>query len=999
LVIGRWSLVAFLIGHISVGNVTFVQPSYLFLLLLLLPIWGITIAGWRLQDRRGQRRVALWRTAAALALRSAILVALVLSLAGAQIAHGATNMTTVFVLDASDSVSPAARTRGEAYIASALRTMPEGDRAAVIVFGADAVLERPPSSEKELVRLRVTPDSSATDIGRALRLGMATLPSDALRRVVLLSDGGETRQSEGSSALDVALEARAAGIPVETVSLAGPPAADDVAIETLEAPANASEGQTVRLIVQARVRQTNGNGATKGRLRLFRDRQPVLDTTVDLQAGVNRVPVTATAPRGFHTWEARLEVPGDGVAANNVAFGFTEVRGPPRILLVEGEPGRAANLRAALQAARLQARIIGPAELPQTLNGLDAWDAVVLADVAFRQLPPNAAKLLPAYVRDLGHGLLMIGGEDSYAAGGYKDTPVETALPVTMRVRGADIRPDVAIVLVIDRSGSMSGEKLNLAKEGIAQAFTALEEGDQVGVIAFDTDAQWVVNLQPKPATDTFLSAVGGIGEGGGTDLRPGLEQAANALERANAKIKHVVLLTDGQADRNYDDLVERLKRDKITLSTMGVGEGYDPHLRDIAPATGGRFYEELSFGDIPRLFFDETIRIARRGIVEETFTPRLGTALGPAGRAARELREVPPLHGYNAVTPRETAQVALATPDGDPILAEWQFGLGRAAAWTPDMKGQWARDWVGWNGFGRFAGQVVQSLVARPLASGYEVTTSIAGAALALDLRVDTYAERLQTGQTAVRTAGKLVGPDGKTIDVPLVEREPGRYRGMIPQPDPGVYRVQVVATGPDGVERLVASSGAVVPPSAEYLQREGNPGLLKAISETSGGQADFPAANAFARTTKAVQRSAPITWPLLYAALLLWPIDIALRRLLLPGFWQRVQALTVALLARLRSPAQPPRANTPARQRAAAIERARLRARGKKGIAQPDGSIITVDTPAAGTGAGPSPSIEGQAPPTQPGRTSAAGRPHWRDTRRAVVERPAERKSPDRE
>ncbi len=927
-------------------------------------------------------------------LRSLILAALVLALAGTQVVRAAPNMTTVFVLDTSDSISPAARARGEAYIAKALRTMPEGDRAAVVVFGADAMVERPPSEDKELVRLRLAPDSSATEIAKALRLALATLPADMGRRVVLLSDGGETRQSEGSSALDVAAEARAAGIPVETVSLAGPPTANDVALETLEAPANAREGQTVRLVVQARLQQARGAAPERARLRLLRDRQPILDTTVELQPGVNRIPLTATTPRGFHTWEAHIEAANDSIGANNAGFGFTDVRGPPRLLLVEGAPGRATNLEAALRSANLETQTIAPGALPQTLAGLDVWDAVALVDVPFGQLPPAAAKALPAYVRELGHGLLMVGGEDSYAAGGYQETPVETALPVTMRVRGADVRPDVALVLIIDRSGSMSGQKLNLAKEGVAQAFSALEANDQVGVIAFDTAADWVVDLQRKPATDTFLGKVGDIGVGGGTDLRPGLEQAAGALERANAKIKHVVLLTDGQADRNYDDVVERLKRDHITLSTVGVGSDYDPHLRDVAPAAGGRFYEALDFGAIPRLFFDETLRVVRRGIVEQTFTPRLGSLLGPAAPVVRELREIPALHGYNAVTPRDTAQVALVAPGGDPILAEWQFGLGRAAAWTSDMKGQWARDWVGWNGFGRFAAQLAESLVAQPEADGYEVRASVAGAGLAVDLRVDATADRSSGGAGTQRVAGRLVGPGGNAIPVPMAEREAGRFQGTIPLPSAGVYRVQIVTTGADGTERLVATTGAVVPPSAEYLQPEGNPGLLKAIAETTAGQTDFPATSAFRRPARISHRSAPVSWPLLWLAVLLWPLDIAARRLLLPyRSWDRVPSTIRRLVSR-----QPRRtAHEPSPQGMRRAE-ALLRARGNTETRPGDGPRHP------GTSSPASASPEGEPPRTAdktgaagstafPAR-SPAGRPTWRDTRRSIPERPRDRR-----
>ena len=955
-------------------GLSFIQPAFLLFLLLLVPLWGVAIAGHMIVRRsvRG-RHVAAWRIWTSLLIRSVILSALVLALAGTQFVRAAPTMTTVFVLDSSDSIGPAMRARGKAYIADALRRMPEGDRASVVVFGNNAIVERPPSTDKSLVRLLQVPDGSATDIGRALQLGLATLPADTHRRIVLLSDGAETT----STALEVALQAQAARIPIETVSLIGPAPADDVTVEALEVPGTAREGQNVRLVAQ--VRSVDAGSA---RLRLLRDRQPVLDTTVELEAGVTRIPLSAVAPRGFHTWEVHVDAASDGVGANNVAFGFTDVVGPPVVLLIEGAPGRATNLATALRSAGLTVDVQLPAALPQSLVALDAFDAVVLVDVPYRSLPEAGARLLPTYVRELGHALMMVGGEDSYAAGGYLDTPVEAALPVTMRTRGAEVRPDVALVMVIDRSGSMSGEKLNLAKEGVAQAYAALEETDRVGLVMFDDSAQWVVDLQPKPSTDAFLQGISSVSEGGGTNLRPGLELAAGALEGTDAKIKHVVLLTDGQADQNYDDVVERLRANGITLSSVGVGDGYDPHLRDIAPRTGGRFYEALNFSDIPRLFFDETVRIARRGIVEETFTPRLADPLGPAVSVVNELREVPQLYGYNATTPRDTAQVALATPDGDPILAAWQYGLGRAAAWTPDMEGRWARDWVGWQGFGRFSNLLVDALVQPSIVEGYEASAMLAGSAVVVEVRADR-----SDGQTQGRPTGRLLGPDNTTVDVPLIEREPGLYRGSVPLPAAGVYRVQVTTNNADGDEQIVATTGAVVPASVEYLQREGNPGLLKALADATGGHIDFPSANAFVRPPAAARTVAPIIWPLLWSAVLLWPIDIAIRRLLLPAMH-----IPVALRQALRrTPTGQPTPSGAALRRAEALLRTRRPTTLDGGAAQTTQPTITARD---GTSLDSAASVKQQPTSAETDGAAAPTRPSWRTTRRNVPERPAQRR-----
>ncbi len=589
---------------------------------------------------------------------------------------------------------------------------------------------------------------------------------------------------------------------------------------------------------------------------------------------------------------------------------------------------------------------------------MDAYDVIVLVDVAHRALPRRAADLLPAYVRELGRGLVMVGGEDSYAAGGYLDTPIESALPVEMRTRGVKVTPDIAIVLVIDRSGSMSGEKLDLAKEGAAQAFATLTERDQIGVVAFDSAAEWAVDLQAKPSSEEFLQQLGSISVGGGTDLKPGLELATDALETAEAKIKHVVLLTDGQAEYNYDGVIERMKGAGITLTSVGIGD-FDPNLEKVAPETGGVFYPVDDVNDVPRLFFDESLRVARRGIVEREFTPLVAF---PAPEV-RDLRAAPPLFGYNAVTPKDSAQVVLQTDDGDPILAQWQYGLGRAAAWTSDFKGQWAKNWVTWDGFGRFAGQLVAGVLPAPSPEGFEASAGVDGTALALELRADAEDGGGRSGLTPV---GRIVAGDGTVTELPLLEIAPGRYRGTTGLPDPGVYRAQVLVRGERGEELGVVSSGAVVPPSAEYLQRDGNLALLNQLSQLTGGRAGVAANQVWDTPAATPLRSQPIAWVLLWLAVLLWPLDIAVRRLLLP----RPRAVEAWLRERAaRRPARPE----------AELDRRRARVR----AAGP--------TPPAPKAPSPAPQAAQPPPSPQPAAPSAND---WRRTRRGVVERPDQKK-----
>jgi hypothetical protein len=319
--------------------------------------------------------------------------------------------------------------------------------------------------------------------------------------------------------------------------------------------------------------------------------------------------------------------------------------------------------------------------------------------------------------------------------------------------------------------------------------------------------------------------------------------------------------------------------------------------------------------------------------------------------------------------------------PGGDPILAQWQYGLGRAIAWTSDFKGQWARDWVAWDGFGRFAAGLIEELITTPVAEGFELSATAVGPALSIDLRADPALSGLAA--SANRPLGRLLASDGSVLEVPLVEREPGRFRGTIPLPAAGVYRVQVV----DANSRLLATSGAVVPPSAEYLQPGGNPGLLRALAEESGGQIEPSPAAVWEWPPIQARRSSPVTWPLLWLAAALWPLDIAARRLMLPH--AMLPTLARAIGPRLLRPIpRPETAASSMRRRAEVLSRARQAA---------PAIDAELPMPAGGTSKTSSTSTS-QKPAVNPAavRSSASeerAQPDWRRMRRSIPERPADR------
>jgi uncharacterized membrane protein len=846
-------------------SISFITPAALALLGLLPLLWAFALLT--------PRRVAPWRFWASLLLRSAAFVALTLALAGAQLVRPARSLTTVFLLDASDSVAPAQRDRAVRYVNDALAVMPPNDRGAVVVFGQNALVERAPAGLTPLGRLNSVPIATRTNIQDAIQLGLALLPADTEKRLVLLSDGGEN----SGHATEAARLARVRGVPIDVVALPGE-GGPDVIVSALEAPSTAREGQEIALGVVVR-----SSFASTGQLQVFVDGQIVKDENVTIKAGENDIPVRISAgAAGFRRVEARLEAQGDTVAQNNHAASFTEVQGPPRILIIASDAARAANLQTALAAAGVRIDLRTPNQAPADLAQLGAYAGVVLVDTPARDLPRALMEVLPTYVRELGRGLAMIGGTQAFGAGGYRRTRLEDALPVSLDPLDNAETPDVGLVMVIDRSGSMQEDgnsggrtKLDLAKEAVYQASLGLSQRDQVGLVVFDTNAEWVLPLQKLPPAVDIERALSSFGPGGGTDIRPGVELAAQALTSANAKIKHVILLTDGQAESNYSDLIDQMRGGGVTISTVAIGSDANPNLEQIAKQGDGRFYRVERVEDVPRIFLQETVIVAGRDIVEGQFTPQIAL---PAP-IVRGLAGLPPLYGYNGTEIKQTARAILVTPDGKPILAQWQYGLGRAVAWTSDFKGQWARDWVGWDQFARFAGGLADMLVPPQTDQRLTLQTVSSGAQSALELTaLDEQGQPIND----LAIEGRLIDPANASAPLAFTQVGAGRYRAVASTETPGVYLAQVAAAS-DDQSLGVATAGLVASYSPEYGERRDDPQLLRELATLTGGRADPIAAAAFEPTGQTVGTVSEIGLPLLWLALLLWPLDIGVRRLYL--------------------------------------------------------------------------------------------------------------------
>src|SRR2546428_9076699 len=624
---------------------------------------------------------------------------------------------------------------------------------------------------------------------------------------------------------------------------------------------------------------------TQGRLSLFRNGEFLGSQVVRLQAGKNvfsyRQSLDAS---GIHVYQAALEVDGDTIEDNNRAVGSVVVRGRPQVLLAEKDRSHAQSLASALRSQNIEVTVVDAGGVPKDIVGLQKYDGVILSNVSSLKLTRAQMTMIRDYVRDQGGGLIMVGGEESFGLGGYYGTPIEEALPVTMEVKQKIEIPSLAVVLSIDRSGSMAmstGDekvtKLDLAKEAAHLVVDLLDERNEVGVMSWDTEFIWDVPVRQARDKGAIHHAIATIKAGGGTDGYPALKEAYAVLFERPALLKHVIFLSDGQMTRgDFAGLLRRMAKDKITVSTVAIGKDADVQLMvDIAKWGKGRFYYTEDSQTIPRIFTLETQLASKASLVEQPFKPQL---TAPNHEAMQDInwKAVPPLGGYVATTVKQNAELVLMSHQEDPVLATWRYGLGRAAAFTSDAKSKWGVLWLRWGDFNKFWAQLTRWT----LRSGSRSDTT------AIVQRID------QTGEVVVDAVdGKgefinfldsqigVVAPNRERSVVDLEQIGPGRYRGRFPAPQEGVY---LVGMAQRKAERVVGSqlAGLVVPYAQELRDLGVDETVLRELAELTGGSSLQEPADSFLKARRR-SRIAVEIWPWLvgFVALMLVP-DIALRR-----------------------------------------------------------------------------------------------------------------------
>lgn len=842
-------------------NFQFTHPYWL----LLLPIglaWVIWLA-WRTDVQ-----VAPWRRWTSAALRVVVLSLLICAIAGAQWLRPLEGMNVFYLLDRSDSVPSSQQESARDYVNKSAKFKKETDRAGLLVFGTDAGLEFSPNPIVDVQKIQAIVGTERTDIAGALRLATAAFPETGQKRIVLISDGNENI----GDAIGAVNAAKPLGVTIDVVPV-GASRGQDVSVQKVSLPNNLKKGQTFDVKIFAQADQ-----AQSATVRLYRNNQYLDAAKVELNAGKNlfSFPQTLDQP-GFYSYDIQLEAPQDMLPQNNRAVNFTYVRGDPTILIVSSDPEGDKQLAQALRQSRLEVKLVDTSGFPSTLAEMQTYDAIFLSNIAAGDLGTDLMRLLESAVRDFGVGLVCLGGDQAFAAGGYRNTPLETVLPVDMELSSKKVLPSGALVLVVHATEFPNGNQW--ARDIAFAALKSLGPQDEMGIVLWDGTDKWLFELGKVGNGAEMGRKITGMVPGDMVSFQHVMDMAHDALKKSHSSIKHMVVFSDGDPTSPTDQQVQSIIQDKITVSSVMIGGHVAPDtMTRIAEIGRGRFYDVRSPAQLPQIFVKEAAVILKSAIFEEPFRPRVAAPSelirGISGA------EMPPLLGYVATSTKPRAETPLLSEKGDPVLAHWQYGLGRAVAFTSDAKPKWAQHWLTWPKYRQFWSQVAQWSLRKIETADYTTDVSVDRGQGSISVEA---LDATGNFRNFLNLEAVVVSPKGERVSVQLEQTGPGHYDAKFPTKEVGAYLINLLEKK-DG--KLAGSQvlGASVNYSPEFAVAEPNFNLLRRISETAGGRIldiKNPALNPWEFGRKKTFQPRDLWEWLLRLAILLFPIDVGIRRI----------------------------------------------------------------------------------------------------------------------
>lgn len=876
--------------------IQFENPIWLVLLLLVVPAWLIA--------RKSIGAISTAKAYTSLALRAVVIMLVTLALAEPMWVKRGEGLTVMMLVDVSQSIPLQLKSKSFNFLRSVSEAKedPE-DRIGVVTVARDATITAMPDSLSRVELSEHSGDLAATNLADGMRMAIALFPQDTASRILLVSDGNETEDS----VLAAAEIAQANGIPIDVVPVEYA-YENEVIFDSVKAPARARVGQSadVRMAVRSQRRVSGRITFLHNGSALDLDpEKPGEAMSVTLEPGPNMftVPVSLEAG-GAHEFRAVFEpdVPGDdAVKLNNEAVAVTYVSGDGRVLVLDASGIESAPIQAALRAAGIEVVSAPPESLIGGLSYLNGFDAVILANVPRASIDADHDLALHSYVHDLGGGLIMLGGDQSFGAGGWIGSNVEKALPLKLDPPQTRQMTSGALALVMHScempQGNYWGQKT------AEYAIDALSRLDYCGIVTFNWGLQggnngcaWEFPMQRVGDKSGALAATKKMVVGDMPAFDPSLQLAFNGLtqtEAAKAGQKHVIVISDGDPQPPTTALLNQFIAQGITITTVmvaGHGTMIDlNNMKAVAEKTGGTFYNVTNPNKLPQIFIKEATLVSRSLIVEgDNFQPSVVSRLpGPVDTFG----SVPPVRGYVLTAPREgLAQIPIihqTTEGPDPIYAYWNYGLGKGVAYTSDVTGRWGAAWVSWADLANFWERTVRWSMRPATPNNLAIKTRVDGDQAIVELEaIDQESAFLNFAETAAR----VIRPGGTTETLQVHQVGPGRYRGEFAVEDAGAYLVNVAfasGTGPAASIQAAVS----VPYPREYRSIRDNKALLRTLAERTGGRVIAPddpvLADVFNKADLEVPRSAERIWDLLaILAAAFFVLDVAVRRLSLdPG------------------------------------------------------------------------------------------------------------------
>ncbi|MGM9950346.1 MAG: VWA domain-containing protein [Lysinibacillus sp.] len=767
----------------------------------------------------------------------------------------------VYLLDRSASIQ-GADDEAVQFINEGLAGKMEHQEAGIYSFAENLQTEALLSNEVAVVpELSTVTANDETDIGKALQLVTGIADGRKATRIVLLSDGLETK----GNALEEVSRFANSNVTVDVVPLTKA-ISDDVVIERFTSPQVAYDGEAQQLITEV-----SASARTNATLTLYENDAVIHREEVTVEEGNNRFTYSHQgSSQGLVKYEAMIQVENDAVLENNRLTSVTTVQAPPRLLIVHGDE-KGTAIDDIIGEGTIGYDVMAAADLPSSLSSYLAYNAIIFDNVPGHLVGEAKMTVIEQAVKHFGVGFMMVGGENSFGLGGYFKTPIEALLPVEMEVQGKHQLPTLGLVLVIDRSGSMMGSKMELAKEAAARSIELLRDDDTLGVIAFDGSPWEVIETGVLKDKKDALDKVSSISANGGTEIYTALELAYKNLQDLPLQRKHIILLTDGQSATNasYEDLLVSGLDKNVTLSTVAIGDDADRTLlEELSLLASGRFYDVTDATMIPSILSRETAMISRTYIEDNPFYPTVYQAdnWNPLFENG-----VPQMNAYIGTTAKGMAHVIAESEKEDPVLAQWQYGLGTTIAFTSDSSGAWAGDWARWQEWRAFW----QTAIAEMLPGYHEVAYDIQSQGNGDYVITDPSNEAAFLTIAAVNEQGENLPMETEVLSATKVR--------VTVDSDPGLIFFSIA-----NKEQEIYQSGIHVPYGDEYAAKPTNTALLEKLAELGNGKVLEDPKEAFRPFSQQGFESKSIVQWLLLLAMLLFFADITLRRFggaIIPG------------------------------------------------------------------------------------------------------------------